>query len=281
MPTLDWTLFLIFEVNYCSVFFKPGSHFCKLLVWYILLPDPAWNPCQNKASWLVVVFGLGDNSDGCSFTTHCAAGLSLDAGVRPLATGEMSCLLPFPYTPKPNEQHGVCPPAFTLSSLQSVSSSIGLLPSWLHHSSVLWFLSSLSPTSLFAPPSIDPSLKPTIYLNLISWSLCSQTQCFPLCGLTTQWLADNDLAWPQRLRSELSLSHGIYTWAHKWWVPQKGMRMHPTQPHMHVDIMCASTHSHVQTSMAFHALLIQDWLIYIFWLWQRVWPQLTIVFIIN
>lgn len=53
-----------------------------------------------------MVAGLDDSSRGYGFTTHCAPGLLFDAEVVPLAAGEMSCLVPFPYTPKPNEQRG-------------------------------------------------------------------------------------------------------------------------------------------------------------------------------
>ena len=98
----------------------------------MIRPPPCCGPGSESKRrapgwWRLVVVGLGDNSGGCSFTTHCAAGLSLDAEVVPLAAGEMSCLLPFPYTPKPNEQHGARPPALALSSLRSVSSFNGLL----------------------------------------------------------------------------------------------------------------------------------------------------------
>lgn len=190
-----------------------------MVAWYILLPAPALAPSQNKAPgwWRLVVVGLGDSSGGCSFTTHCAAGLSLDAGVIPQAAGEMSCLLPFPYTPKPNEQSGARPPASTQSSLllQSVSSYIRFLPScpsWLHRSSTLWSMSSSSPIFLLVPPSIHPSNHPFILLCFHgAYALSSSA---PHHYLTTQRRAANDLARPQRLRSELSLSHGIYTHSH-------------------------------------------------------------------
>lgn len=196
--------------------------------------------------WRLVVAGLGDSSGGCSFTTHCAAGLSLDAEVVPLAAGEMSCLLPFPYTPKPNEQHGARPLALAPSSLRSVSSFNGLLS--FSTSSILCAAVYL----IFV--ILTPSIPQTIHLPF--FCLCTQSQRSPLCGLTTQRLAANDLAWPQRLGSALSLSHGIYTQTNKQMgAPQRHVH---TQLHMHVDILCASTHPHMQTHTAFHTLLIQD-----------------------
>lgn len=65
-------------------------------------------------SCLVAAYGswAGQQYCGYHFTTHCAAGLLFDAGVVPLATGEMSRFLPFPYTPKHNEQHGARPQHF-------------------------------------------------------------------------------------------------------------------------------------------------------------------------
>lgn len=151
-----------------------------------------------------MVVEVDDSFGGLSFTIHCAAGLSLETGIFPLATGEMSCLLPFPYTPKPNKQHGAGIPVFALSSLHTFSSSIRLLPLGLSY--VLWFVTSLSPT-LFAPLAINPPLKPTIYLALPFMKLMF-SPCSSLCGLTTQWPADS------LIRSKLSLSHSRYTYYH-------------------------------------------------------------------
>lgn len=95
--------------------------------------------------------------------------------------------------------------------------STGFFPSRLNRPSVLRFILS----------SLPPSLKPSICPFLLSWSLCTQSQRSPLCGLTTQRLAANDLAWPQRLGSALSLSHGIYT--------QTNKQMGAPQRHVHAS----------------------------------------------
>lgn len=129
------------------------------------LPVKTWAP----GWWRLVVVGLGDSSGGCSFTTHCAAGLSLDARVVPLAAGEMSCLLPFPYTPKPNEQHGTHPPV-----LFRLHYNLSLPPSYcvLHDSIIPLRCGSSHPGhpffSLLLPPFIHPSLKPSICPTLLS-----------------------------------------------------------------------------------------------------------------
>lgn len=101
-------------------------------------------------------------------------------------------------TPKPNEQHGAFPPAFTLWSLRHVTSFIGL---FMAITSLCCGSSSPCLLPLFAHPSSNLSLKPTISF------LCSQiSQCSPLRCLTEA----NGLAWPQRLRSELSLFHDVH-----------------------------------------------------------------------
>lgn len=136
--------------------------------------------------WKMVVVGLGDSSGGCSFTTHCVAGLSLDAEVVPLAAVKMSCLLPFPYTTKPNEEHRACPPAFTLSSVLQLNLSLPQSesrPPVL--SSLLWFILFSSPVLLY---SIHPSNYP------LSYSAPMKSQRSKWCVLTTQRLVANDLA---------------------------------------------------------------------------------------
>lgn len=151
----------------------------------------------------------------------------------------MLCLLPFPYTPKPNEQSSARLPCFY----------IALTTTWLFHGQAPCFrMPSLPLLPLLLPP----------LTSLSKWQfilLCFQhSQWSKLCSLTTEWLADNDLAYSQRIRSDLWFSQGIYTWTHKCWVSQKGMRMHTAESHKHVYMMCISTH-HVQTNMAFI-----DWL---------------------
>lgn len=188
--------------------------------------------------WRLVVAGLGDSSGGCSFTTHCAAGLSLDAEVVPLAAGEMSCLLPFPYTPKPNEQHGARPLALAPSSLRSVSSFNGLLS--FSTSSILCAAVYL----IFV--ILTPSIPQTIHLPF--FCLCTQSQRSPLCGLTTQRLAANDLAWPQRLGSALSLSHGIYTQTNKQMgAPQRHVHASHTATYARGYTVCQYTPTHADT----------------------------------
>lgn len=155
------------------------SHFCRKLVWYTLLPAPSLALSQHGGSWRLVVAGLGDSSGGYSFTTHCAAGLLFDAGVVPLAAGEMSCLLPFPYTPKPNEQRGARTRHFLHPCYMDLPfSSTGLLPD--SRSSVLRSLRLILVTRFFfLHSSHDPSFKPSIYPTLFSWSLFSQSQRSP------------------------------------------------------------------------------------------------------
>lgn len=126
----------------------------------------------------------------------------------------MSCLLPFPYTPKPNEQHGAHPAAVAPLSLLLRSVLLHQTPYFLHFQvkSFLHAVFSLSLVTRFSLGSaLHPSFKPSINPSLLSRSLCSQSQRSPRCGLTTEKLAASDLAWPHRLRSELSLSNGIYT----------------------------------------------------------------------
>lgn len=144
------------------------ANICTVLIFFRMLacsfPLPALALRNNRAPgwWLLVVVGQGDSSGGCGFTTYCATGLSLDAGVIPLAAGEMSCLLPFPNTPKPNEQHGVHPAAVAPTELPlwSFSFYIRLLPasafpaqSVLHAAVYLILITAF----LLAPPSIHPS----------------------------------------------------------------------------------------------------------------------------
>lgn len=119
-----------------------------------------------------------------------------------------------------------------------------------------------------------PLLLPPL-TSLSKWQfilLCfQQSQWSQLCSLTTERLADNDLAYSQRIRSDLWFSHGIYTWTHKSWVSQKGMCMHTAESHKHMYMMCISTlHVHV------HALVI-DWLVDLHLL-AVVWLQLMVVF---
>lgn len=144
----------------------------------------------------------------------------------------MSCLLPFPYTPKPNEQSGACLPCFY----------IALTTTWLLHGQAPCFrMPSLPLLPLLLPP----------LTSLSKWQfslLCfQQSQWSKLCSLTTEQLADNDLAYSQRIRSDLWFSHGIYTWTHKCWVLAV---WHTAESHKHVYLMCIGTH-HVQTNTAF------------------------------
>lgn len=180
----------------------------SLFVTSCSLPWP-WVKVKAPGSWWLVVVGLGDSSGGYSFTTHCAAGLLFDAGVVPLAAEEMSCLLPFPYTPKPNEQHGArlqhfLHPRYKDLPFPPPGSFLTLAPLCrgrsVSFSSPIFFFSSFLPRS---------SLQ-TIYLSysVFMKPVFSVAALTPVCGLTTLRLAANDLAWPQRLRSELSLSHG-------------------------------------------------------------------------
>lgn len=249
------------------------------LLFCIIKPLTSVSYCLNPASsvsWAglrvkrgLVVVRLGNSSGGCSFTTHCAAGLSLDAGVVPLAAGEMSCLLPFPYTPKPNEQHGARCPALRLHCNLPPSSD-RLLPSWLHRSSMLWSVSS-SAIFLFAP-SILPSLKPAIYPPLLSWSLRFRGR-----ALAAMWPHHLEAGsqWPgmafQAKVSAVTLPwRTVYTHTHRSICgPHEGMYMHASEPHMHVYIACASTHPHMQTYEAF-MLPIQNCLTYILQQWQWV-----------
>lgn len=147
---------------------------------------------------------LGSCCGGNSFTTHCAARLSFDADVVPLAAGEMSCLLPFPYTPKPNEQRraglqeSLCP-EFSSFCLHL---SLGSFHFYPPKATVRLIL-----VIHFAPPTIHHS---NHLVHSAFRAIRLFQSLFPLpCGLTTRRRLANDLAWPQRLRSEMSLFHGI------------------------------------------------------------------------
>lgn len=74
-------------------------------------PTP-WLWVRSRAPdwWRLMVAELGW-ATALAATAHCSAGLLFDAGVVPLTADEMSCLLLFPYTPKPNEQRGTRRPA--------------------------------------------------------------------------------------------------------------------------------------------------------------------------
>lgn len=151
------------------------------------LPWP-WVKVKAPGSWWLVVVGLGDSSGGYSFTTHCAAGLLFDAGVVPLAAEEMSCLLPFPYTPKPNEQHGAhlqhfLHPRYKDLPFPPPGSFLTLAPLCCGRS-----VSSSSPIFFFfLHSSHDPSFKASIYPTLFSWSLFSQSQRSPQYVASPLW----------------------------------------------------------------------------------------------
>ncbi len=110
--------------------------------------------------------------------------------------------------------------------------------------------------SLLLPPSIHPS---NHLFVLPCFHEAYALRRSPLCGLTTQRLAANDLALPQRLRSKMSLSHEIYNLTHKQMgTPQRHVHTHHTATYVHC-IVCPSTHPHT-----FHMLLTQDELIFIY-----------------
>lgn len=144
----------------------------SLFVTSCSLPWP-WVKVKAPGSWWLVVVGLGDSSGGYSFTTHCAAGLLFDAGVVPLAAEEMSCLLPFPYTPKPNEQHGAhlqhfLHPRYKDLPFPPPGSFLTLAPLYcgrsVSFSSPIFFF-------FFIPPTIQPS-------NHLFILLCFHEACF-------------------------------------------------------------------------------------------------------
>lgn len=130
-----------------------------------------------------MVVWLGSSSGGCSFTAHCAAGLSLDAEVVPLAAREMSCLLPFPYTPRPNEQHGAGP-AFTPFLTTHIPCYLREAPSILTPSLFQPAVYLILVNQFSHRFSLYSSLKPFIFPSLLSRRLSSQSQRFPSCGLT-------------------------------------------------------------------------------------------------
>lgn len=158
----------------------------SLFVTSCSLPWP-WVKVKAPGSWWLVVVGLGDSSGGYSFTTHCAAGLLFDAGVVPLAAEEMSCLLPFPYTPKPNEQHGAhlqhfLHPRYKDLPFPPPGSFLTLAPLCCGRS-----VSFSSPIFFFLHSSHDPAFKPSIYPTLFSWSLFSQSQRSPQYVASPLW----------------------------------------------------------------------------------------------
>lgn len=176
----------------------------------------------------------------------------------------MLCLLPFPYTPKPNEQHGTRPLAFTPSSpllLQSVSSYVRLLPSRLHRLSMLWPISSVLRIFLLAPPSLPPSVLPSVHLSDCASMEPMHSMHVSALPATTSPLRDRrPVTWHglRRLRSELSLSQGNALSHRDRWGPHKGTLTDTTTTYVR-----ACAHPPVQAHTAFHILLIRDWLIYI------------------
>lgn len=141
---------------------------------------PPWAGLSSMPKWELLV---GNSSSRLTFTTLCAAGLSLDTSHSCHRREKKKPFwLRFPYTPKPNEQNGFHLPA--LATLPC-STCFPLCCGFSRHYRPL-------PSLLL----LHQSIPQTDNLTCSAFHGAHVLSPRALCGLTAQRLANIVLAWP-------------------------------------------------------------------------------------